>query len=63
MPFGMIRIMPGRTPLAMIALTTGRAMQHDLARPGSPVFINKKVMHLRRSRGSLGDQPRFSGNF
>src|SRR5579864_5612775 len=41
-PAGVVGVVAGGTSLAVAALAAGAAMQHDLVRPGSPVFVDKK---------------------
>ena len=48
MPAGVIGVVAGGAPFAMAALAAGSAVQDDLARSGGPVFVDEKILGLRR---------------
>src|SRR5882757_2884796 len=56
MPARVIGVMTGGTAFALIALPAGSAVQHDLMRTGSPVFIDVKFRGFGCSRCWLRDE-------
>ena len=62
MPAGVVGIVSCRASFAVIALAAAGAMQHDLVRPGQPVFIDVKVSGFDRRGGQFADQSRFGSD-
>src|SRR5580693_8938226 len=54
-PARVVGVMPCGTALALIALATGSAVQHDFMRTGCPVFVDIELRCLRPRRRRLRD--------